>query len=129
MYKHFVPLLVTLFVTAMTLACAAQRSAAIAPASTAPAPPSATVPPDNRDSLARGRQRYESYKCFECHGRNGEGTDDAPDLTHSKLTAPEIAAFLEKPSPHARSIGMPSIPADSPDLQPLVTFVLSFKQP
>src|SRR5262249_59054470 len=100
-----------------------------APPPPAPPPPPATLLPDSRASLARGKQRYESYKCFECHGRNGEGTDDAPDLTHSKLTAAEIAAFLTKPSAHARSIGMPSIPPDSPDIQPLVPLPLPPHQP
>lgn len=67
------------------------------------------------------------YKCHECHGPHGEGTDDAPDLIGTHLDAEGIASFLQKPSAHARSVGMPSIPTDSPDLRPLVAFVLSLK--
>jgi len=52
-------------------------------------------------------------------------TDYAPDLIGTRLNADEIAAFLLKPSAHARSVGMPNISPGSPDLQPLVAFVLS----
>lgn len=81
------------------------------------------------DSLvARGKERYAYYKCYECHGKNGEGTYDAPDLTHSRLTAEQISAFLQKPSADADAKGMPAIPASSPDLQPLVAYVVSLSQ-
>lgn len=78
--------------------------------------------------IAQGQARFFANKCQECHGPNGEGTDDAPDLTGTRLDGAEIALFLQKPSAHARSVGMPTISADSPDLQPLVAFVLSLKR-
>jgi cytochrome c len=92
----------------------------------APAAPPATPAPDAL--VAQGQARWVAYKCYECHGAHGEGTDDAPDLTGTRLDADAIALFLQKPSAHARSIGMPSIPSDSPDLRPLVAFVLSLKR-
>jgi mono/diheme cytochrome c family protein len=79
--------------------------------------------------IAAGKARFASYKCYECHGPNGEGTDDGPDLVGTLLTADEISAFLQKPSADADAKGMPKIPADSPDLRPLVAFVVSLKRP
>ena len=29
------------------------------------------------DLAAQGKKRFEAYKCYDCHGHNGEGTDDA----------------------------------------------------
>ncbi len=80
------------------------------------------------DSLvAQGKIRFNSYQCTDCHGMNGEGTPDAPDLIGTHLDAAGIAKFLEKPSADADGKGMPTIPADSPDLQPLVAYVMSLK--
>jgi len=81
-------------------------------------------------SLAtQGKALYEStYMCVGCHGMNGEGTDLAPDLVGTRLSADEIAKFLEKPSADASDKGMPDIPATSPDLKPLVAYVLSVKR-
>jgi mono/diheme cytochrome c family protein len=88
-----------------------------------------TSTPAADDSLeAKGKMLYASYGCSDCHGMNGEGTDAAPDLTATHLSPEEIAAFLEKPSPDARGAGMPTIPADSPDLKPLVAYVVSLKK-
>ena len=77
----------------------------------------------------QGKALYEStYMCVGCHGMNGEGTDLAPDLVGTRLSADEIAKFLEKPSADASDKGMPDIPATSPDLKPLVAYVLSVKR-
>ena len=108
---------------------AAPRAPSDAPAATAPPP---AKPPDAAaipNPLAeQGKERFRAYKCYECHGANGEGTNDGPDLIGTHLDAEQIAAFLQKPSPDARSAGMPTIPAASPDLQPLVAYVLSLKR-
>jgi cytochrome c553 len=87
----------------------------------------ASAVPGSASLVERGKARFHAYGCFECHGANGEGTDQAPDLVSTRLTAPEIAAFLQKPSPDARVKGMPTVPASSPDLQPLVAYVVSLK--
>jgi mono/diheme cytochrome c family protein len=101
-----------------------------APGSQPTAQPAAPPATPAADSLvAQGAARFKSYKCYECHGARGEGTNDGPDLIWTHLSAAEIANFLQKPSAHARSAGMPNLPADSPDLQPLVAFVLSLKHP
>jgi mono/diheme cytochrome c family protein len=76
---------------------------------------------------AQGRARFQAYKCYDCHGQNGEGTPDAPDLTHSKLTAEQVSKFLTKPSVDADNKGMPDIPLDSPDHKPLVAYVMSLR--
>ena len=80
------------------------------------------------DSLVtQGKSRFQAYKCYDCHGKNGEGTDDAPSLTHSKLTAEQVSKFLQKPSVDAQNKGMPDIPLDSPDHKPLVAYVMSLR--
>lgn len=77
--------------------------------------------------VAQGKSRFQAYKCYDCHGKNGEGTDDAPDLTHSKLTAEQVSKILQKPSVDAQNKGMPDIPVDSPDHKPLVAYVMSLR--
>lgn len=88
----------------------------------APATPSA------KSLVEQGKARFMAYGCFNCHGANGEGTEEAPDLVGTRLTADQIAKFLQKPSADARVKGMPEIPATSPDLQALVDYVLSLKR-
>jgi len=83
----------------------------------------------NTSLIAQGRSRYLSYKCDECHGANGEGGGDGPDLIGTRLNADEISKFLEKPSPDAYMKGMPNIPTNHPDNQALVAYVLSLKRP
>ena len=79
------------------------------------------------DLVAQGRAKFESYQCTDCHGDKGEGTDDAPDLNHSHLTAEQVAKFLQKPSTDAVNKGMPNIDANSPDLRQLVAYVMSLR--
>src|SRR2546428_814282 len=97
--------------------------------------PASGAGPANR-SAAGGQQstlaaqlgaRFQAYKCYDCHGQNGEGTPDAPDLTHSKLTAEQVSKFLTKPSVDAANTGMPAIPLDSPDHKPLVAYVMRLR--
>jgi len=76
----------------------------------------------------KGKDLYASYRCFDCHGMNGEGTESAPDLTATHLSAAEISAFLDKPDPDARGAGMPAVPASSPDNANLVAFIVSIKK-
>jgi metallo-beta-lactamase class B len=77
--------------------------------------------------VAKGKERFNAFQCVDCHGNNGEGTSDAPDLTHSHLTAEEIARFLQKPSTDAVNKGMPNVPVGTPDSQALVAYVLSIR--
>lgn len=91
------------------------------------APGSPSTAPD-KSLIAQGRDRYLSYKCGECHGANGEGGGDGPDLIGTRLNAEEISKFLEKPSPDAAMKGMPNIPTDNPDHQALVAYVVSLKR-
>ena len=89
--------------------------------------PSASAGGADPALLATGKARFTAYGCIDCHGMNGEGTDQAPDLIGTRLDAPGIAKFLNKPSADAKAKGMPDIPPDSPDLQPLVAYVLTLK--
>jgi mono/diheme cytochrome c family protein len=91
------------------------------------APVSQSTAPD-KSLIAHGRDRYLSYKCDECHGPNGEGGGDGPDLTGTHLDAAGISKFLEKPSPDASMKGMPTIPKNNPDHEALVAYVLSLKK-
>ena len=79
------------------------------------------------DLVAQGKARFQAYKCYDCHGEHGEGTPDAPDLTHSKLTAEQVSKFLRKPSVDAENKGMPDVPVDGPDHKPLVAYVMSLR--
>ena len=60
--------------------------------------------------VAAGKSRFTAYGCIDCHGMNGEGTDQAPDLIGTRLTVTGIAKFLNKPSADAKAKGMPDIP-------------------
>jgi mono/diheme cytochrome c family protein len=82
---------------------------------------------DEAALAAKGKTRYDAYKCSDCHGANGEGTPDGPDLTHSRRTREQVSAFLRKPSSDAVNKGMPDIPLDSPDHAPLVAYVMSIR--
>ena len=91
------------------------------------ASPSAPASGSDSSLLATGKARFTAYGCIDCHGMNGEGTDQAPDLIGTHLDGMGIAKFLNKPSADAKAKGMPDIAPDSPDLQPLVAYVLSLK--
>ncbi len=108
-------------------AAVSQTTAAPQPAAAAPSDLAAAALGDAA-LVTRGKERFNAYKCYECHGMNGEGTDDAPDLIHTRLAADGIAKFLQNPSADASAKGMPDIPATSPDLQPLVAYVMSLKR-
>lgn len=107
----------------------ASARAATAASKPAPGTASTAAPPAGDDSalVAKGKERFQAYKCYDCHGEDGEGTPDAPDLTHSKLTAEQVSKFLQKPSVDAQNKGMPDVPADSPDHKPLVAYVMSLR--
>jgi mono/diheme cytochrome c family protein len=92
------------------------------------APSSPSAAPD-KSLIAQGKARYLANQCDECHGPNGEGGGDGPDLTATHLDAAGISKFLENPTPDAYMKGMPNIPTDSPDHQALVAYVLSLKHP
>jgi mono/diheme cytochrome c family protein len=89
-------------------------------AAAAPAMPQA-------DLAAKGKERFKAYKCGDCHGDNGEGTPDGPDLTHSRKTADELSNFLAKPSSDAINKGMPDIPKNDPDHAALVAYAMSIR--
>src|SRR5207302_910407 len=98
-----------------------------APAGTSPAASRSGSSGQQSALVAQGKGRFQAYKCYDCHGNNGEGTPDAPDLIHSKLTAEQVSKFLQKPSVDADNKGMPDVPTDSPDHKPLVAFVMSLR--
>lgn len=99
------------------------------PSAASPASASAPTSAADPSLIANGKARFNAYGCIDCHGMNGEGTDQAPDLIGTRLDGMGIAKFLNKPSADAKAKGMPDIPPDSPDLQPLVAYVLSLKHP
>lgn len=78
--------------------------------------------------VAQGKASFDGYGCYDCHGPKGEGSVEGPSLIESKLNAEEVAKALKNPSADARARGMPVIPADSPDLQGLVAYVMSLKR-
>ena len=123
------------FGCALALAAVLAMHAGVQRSARAGAVAGATVPfaspvaaDDDAALIAKGKERYQAYACRDCHGANGEGTEDAPDLVGTRLSAEQIAAFLNKPSADAKAKGMPDVPADSPDLKPLVAFVVSLKK-
>jgi mono/diheme cytochrome c family protein len=112
--------------SAAPAAKAAANTPSVATSGTAPAAAPAAGGQQS-DLLAQGKARFKAYQCFDCHGDNGEGTPDAPDLTHSRLTADQISKFLQKPSADALNKGMPDIPTSNPDNQALVAYVMSLR--
>jgi mono/diheme cytochrome c family protein len=78
--------------------------------------------------VAKGKALYSTYRCYDCHGLNGEGTDNAPDLVGTLLSGVQISAFLQNPSADATTKGMPNFAASSPELPALVAYVLSIKR-
>ncbi len=114
-------------IAGLVFACSVYAQAP--PASGSPSRPAAGGQQNTLVALlvAQGKARFSAYKCYDCHGQNGEGTPDAPDLTHSKLTAEQVSKFLQKPSVDAQNKGMPDVPTDSPDHKPLVAYVMSLR--
>jgi cytochrome c553 len=109
-----------------SLPVASAPSGALAPA--APLTSPAAVSTASGDSLVtQGKSLFQLYKCYDCHGDHGQGTNDGPDLMGTKLSGDEIAAFLKKPSADALTAGMPDFPGDNKDVKPLVAFVQSLK--
>ena len=98
-----------------------------------PAPPKSAKPApadDDKELVEKGKALFlKTYSCNECHGDQGEGTNDGPDLIGTLLSAEEISKLLQKPSADAKAKGMPDFAPDSPDLKPLVAFVVSIKKP
>src|SRR5215472_2513879 len=103
-------------------------SSAFAPVKGAPRSHATAAPSDDKELANKRKALYSKYRCYDCHGMNGEGTDEAPDLIGTKLDADGISAFLQHPSADATNKGMPSFAKDSPDLAPLVAYVLSIKK-
>jgi mono/diheme cytochrome c family protein len=70
-----------------------------------------------------------TYKCVDCHGDRGEGSQTAPPLAgiSAKKSPADISAFLQNPSEPALDAGMPTIAAGSPDLSALIAYVLSLQ--
>jgi len=116
---------------AITLPGAASKPTADAGASRAlaDAPGAASSGADPGTLAAKGKALFSDYRCFDCHGLNGEGTDNAPDLVGTLLSGDQIKAFLQNPDADATTKGMPSFAATSPDLPPLVAYVISIKRP
>jgi hypothetical protein len=113
-----------------TTKTAPKQKAPAAKAKPAPAASSKpTASPSGADQalVAQGKSRYQAYGCKDCHGEHGEGTEDGPDFIGTHMDADQIAAMLKKPTADAVAKGMPNFAADSPDLKPLVAYVLSLK--
>src|ERR1700722_3256836 len=110
-----------------TLACVLMLAAGLSAQQNQNKSASTAAKPDPA-LVAKGRQLFQNYHCVDCHGKNGEGTDDAPDLIGTHLDAAGIAKFLDKPSADASAKGMPNIEAGSDPSKALVAFVLSIKK-
>jgi mono/diheme cytochrome c family protein len=109
---------------ALPAATPATAPSVVAAQTPAPAPAAAAGGSD----IEKGSSLFRLYKCYDCHGDQGQGTDDGPDLIGIKLSPDEIVAFLHKPSADALTAGMPDFAADSPDVKPLLAFILSIKK-
>ena len=61
----------------------------------APSPAGAPAP----ELVAQGKARFDANKFFDCHGHNGEGTEDRSGPgPKTKLTGLQIADFPQKPA-------------------------------
>ncbi|MBL8165050.1 MAG: hypothetical protein JNJ61_23915 [Anaerolineae bacterium] len=69
----------------------AAPSIATAAAATAAANASGAL---DTEAVERGRGRYEALECGECHGANGEGTDEGSAMGIYAGTEEEFIAFM-----------------------------------
>ncbi|PYS03446.1 MAG: hypothetical protein DMG15_20790 [Acidobacteria bacterium] len=59
-------------------------------------PPSANTP---RGDPQNGKMLFMKYGCFECHGREGQGSNaTGPRLNQNPITYPRFVAYIRKPS-------------------------------
>ena len=59
-------------------------------------PPAANTP---RGDAQNGKTLFMKYGCFECHGREGQGSNaTGPRLNQNPITYPRFVAYIRKPS-------------------------------
>jgi glyoxylase-like metal-dependent hydrolase (beta-lactamase superfamily II) len=88
---------------------------------------SASSDPASGALVAQGKALFTGvmYMCSGCHGENGVGTETAPKLAGLGWTTTKIGDFIQFPDAIADGVGMPNVPASSPDLLALVAYVHS----
>ena len=59
-------------------------------------PPPANTP---RGDSQNGKMLFMKYGCFECHGREGQGSNaTGPRLNQNPIPYPRFVAYIRKPS-------------------------------
>ena len=59
-------------------------------------PPAANAP---RGDAQNGKTLFMKYGCYECHGREGQGSNaTGPRLNQNPITYPRFVAYIRKPS-------------------------------
>jgi len=59
-------------------------------------PPAANAP---RGDAPNGKTLFMKYGCYECHGREGHGSNaTGPRLNQNPITYPRFVAYIRKPS-------------------------------
>jgi mono/diheme cytochrome c family protein len=61
-----------------------------------------------RSELAMGGGKLFQQRCLQCHGRHGEGTSQAPDLTQTDVQAQSDGTLFWKISTGNAYAGMPT---------------------
>ncbi len=73
-------------------------------------PPAADVP---RGDAQNGKTLFMKYGCYECHGREGQGSNaTGPRLNQNPITYPRFVAYIRKPS--GGSLRVSSVAAKAP---------------
>src|SRR5437763_12774221 len=75
---------------------------------TPPAEAARSNPLSNRPELAAGGRKLFQQRCSTCHGDDGEGTADAPDLTRSAVQRQSDGVLFWKITRGNTRTGMPT---------------------
>ena len=101
------------------------------PAPTARAGAAIPVPQEEKapaGNVPNGKKLYSSYGCFECHGRQGQGTSvGGPRLGPNPISFPAFSKYVRQPSGQ-----MPPFTAkvtSDADLADIYAFLQSLPQP
>ena len=118
----------------LAVAAAAALAATLASGCAKPAP---ALPPSAQ--ALPGRQHYEAFKCWDCHGMDLAGTDKGPTLrtTAAHWQADALVRFLVAPDSALAAdprltqisrayapVGMPAYDIPRPPLRELATYLI-----
>jgi mono/diheme cytochrome c family protein len=101
------------------------------PANTAQAVPASPTPQDEKPpagNIQNGKKLFTSYGCFECHGRQAEGTSvGGPRLGPNPISFPAFIKYVRQPTGQMPPFTI-KVTSD-PDLADIYAFLQSLPRP